>query len=507
MHSIPKLALTVIASPLTAFKEIVERRLLVQAIWIVGIAGTLAMFSAIARAFALGPEQLLVLGRDNPLTWIGLSMMYGLLAWTLLRWLGAEIDYPTVLTVIGWSQAILIIHQALGLVWGILIASGSIHDYEGYAVRFFSAAGTVLPIMYVLAIGRGLQATGRVSFAKAILVYIIVVVVVIFGLEFFYTLQLMAPFAALPYISRAVNGFSPALVSLYGDPWQHGLAQFVRVILGGLGLTLGIWTLAKFEIWDSPRRNRLLSVTAAVAVIGIITYGYAWNHSTYYPSLVAIQRLYSRGNYADAADRIDRLIPRLGNTPLLVWGIPNKALLLSAAAEIYYLADKPDQSIRQNVQLIRLAQDYAPDKESKDDIMAHAYSTMGMAHDIQGNYSQALAFFDKVIKIYPNYPEPWVRMAVTYDRMGNYKKAIDSGNHAIKQLDSNAPVAWVALAQAFINTGDKTQAGAAISMVAGLDPALASRFGDKPEGWKNAVSKLTVQDLRFPLEREPKQAK
>lgn len=508
MHSIPKLALTVITSPLTAFKEIIERRLLVPAAFIVGIAGTIAMLSAIARVLALGPEQLFVLGRDNPLTWIGLWMLYSLIAWTLLRWLGAEIDYPTVLMVIGWSQVILIIHQALGLAWGILIASESIHDYEGYAVRFFGAAGTVLPIMYVLAIGRGLQATGRVSFAKAILVYMIVAIVIVFGLEQWYTVRLLSPFTTtLIGVYTAAGRIAPTMSPFNIDPWVQGMGQLLRVILGGLGLILGVWTLAKFEIWDTPKRNRLLAISTAVVVVGIMSYGFAWHRSTYYSSLLTIQRLYSRGNYAEAAQKIDRFIPRISNTPLLLWGFSNKALLLSDAAEAYYLAGKPVDSLRQSSMLLKLSEAYAPGSKLREAFSAQAELSTGMAYDIQGNYQQALDAFDKVTKIFPTEPEPWVRMAVTYNRMGNHKKAIDSANHAIKQLDSSAPVAWVALAEAFINTGDKKQANAAIAMVVGLDPALAARFGGKPEGWKNAVSKLTTQDLKFPLEQERKQGK
>jgi len=507
MHSIPKLALTVITSPLTAFKEIIERRLLVPAAWIVAIAGTLAMLSAIARAVTLGPEQLLVIARDNPLTWIGLWMLYALIAWTLIRWLGSEIDYPTVLMAIGWSQVILIVHQALGLVWGILIASGAIHDYEGYAVRFFSAAGTVLPIMYVLAIGRGLQATGRVSFAKGMLVYLIVAAVIVTSLEQWYASKLLAPFSvALPGVYTSAMRLAPNIYAASADPWMQGMAQFVRVTLGGLGLILGIWTLSKFEAWDAPKRNRLLAMTTAVLVIGISAYGYAWNRDTYFPNLLAIQRLYSRGHYTEAARRIDRIIPRLSDSPLLVWGFSNKALLLSDASNLYYLAEQPEESLQECARLLKLAQDHSPNRETERGLSAQAYLEMGMAYDIQGNYSQALAKFNAVAEMYPQSPEPWVRKAVTHDRIGQYKKAIDTANHAIKQLDSNAPIAWVALAQAFVNTGDKKQAMVAIVMVAGVAPELAARFGDKPEGWKDAVSKLTPEDLKFPLEDKSKQA-
>ena len=410
MHSIPKLALTVITSPLTAFEEIIERRLLVPAAWMVGIAGVLAMLSATARAVTLGPEQLLVIGRDNPLTWIGLWMLYALIAWTLIRWLGSEIDYPTVLIVLGWSQVILIVHQALGLAWGISMASGIIHDPEGYAVRFFSAAGTVLPIMYVLAIGRGLQATRRVSFAKGMLAYLIVAAVMVTSLEQWYASTLLAPFSvALPGVYTSAMRLAPNIYAASADPWMQGMAQLVRVILGGLGLILGIWTLSKFEIWNTPKRNRLLAITTTVAVIGMGAYAYAWNSETYYSSLLSIQRLYSRGHRAEAARRIDRMIPRLGDSPLLIWGFSNKALLLSDAANLYCMAAQPENSLRECARLIKLAQDHSPNHETQTVLSAQAFLEMGMAHDIQGNYSQALAMFDKAAYTYPKSAEPLVQ--------------------------------------------------------------------------------------------------
>ncbi len=90
-----------------------------------------------------------------------------------------------------------------------------------------------------------------------------------------------------------------------------------------------------------------------------------------------------------------------------------------------------------------------------------------------------------------------MRMAVTYDRMGDYKRAIDSANRAITKFKANSSPAWVALAQAFIQTGDKTQAKAPIASVAGKNPDLARKIGND---WKNAVGHLGAAELKFPLD-------
>ena len=64
-------------------------------------------------------------------------------------------------------------------------------------------------------------------------------------------------------------------------------------------------------------------------------------------------------------------------------------------------------------------------------------------------------------------------------------------------------MAWVALAQASIRTGNTVQAKAAITIVTERNEKLASRVGKTPAEWKYAVDRLTREDLKYPLEREP----
>jgi hypothetical protein len=87
--------------------------------------------------------------------------------------------------------------------------------------------------------------------------------------------------------------------------------------------------------------------------------------------------------------------------------------------------------------------------------------------------------------------------------MGKYDKALDAADHAIKKLESEATIAWVALAEASAQTDKTVQAKAAITMVTKRDEKLAARLGKNLDDWKTAVDRLSRTDLKYPLEREP----
>ena len=81
---------------------------------------------------------------------------------------------------------------------------------------------------------------------------------------------------------------------------------------------------------------------------------------------------------------------------------------------------------------------------------------------------------------------------VSYTHLDVYKR---QANHAVQELDSDAKVAWIALAQAFVNTDDATQAGTAIAVAIDRDEKLAARIGDKPEDWADAAVSYTHLDV------------
>ena len=178
--------------------------------------------------------------------------------------------------------------------------------------------------------------------------------------------------------------------------------------------------------------------------------------------------------------------------------------LLTDIGDLYFLAGQDNKAL----QRYREATDSLKHRDvwDKQIWLARAYDGAGAALDQQGKYPEALAEFDKAAKAWPQFREPWVRKAVTYDRMGKYNKALEAADHAMKKLESEATVAWVVLAEASAQTGKMTQAKAAIVIATKRDTKLAGRIGKSLDNWKHAVDKLTRVDLKYPLEREPASA-
>ncbi len=500
MHSKFKLALAIFSSPAAAFQEIIERRLLVDAFWIVGLAGLLAMFCDLVRTAILGPAQAFVIGRDNPLTSIGLWMLYSLVIWGLLKWLKVQTDYAAVLIALGWSQVILVIFYAIGAIWGIAMAMGVTNDY---AMRLFTAIGMALPIIFVITVGRGLQVAGQISFAKAFTIYILVAIGALMGLDLLYSQRLFTQFGiSMPGLSMAEMRVLPILYSAQSDPWLRGMCQIIRLAAGGVGLVLGILCMAKFEAWDNRARNRCVAYAASAALLAVSLYSYAWSQDSYHTTLQQAQALYRAQKYADAANMTSQLIPLANDNTLLLWGFETKVSLISDTADLFYQASQPNRALDYYHKMLIYTQSAAPTREYVKILTAHAYNGLGMAHDIMGNYEQAIEQFQEAGNIWKEFREPWVRMAVIYNRMGQYDEAIESANHAVIKLGSEAAVVQLALAQAYANVGNAKQAKTAFDEAEKLNPKLAKKIGSKPANWKIAASKLTTQDLKFPLEAD-----
>ena len=498
MYSKLKLALALFTSPTTAFQEIIKRKLLADAFWIVGLAGLLAMLCDLTRTAVLGPEQAFSIGRDNPLTSIGLWMLYSLVIWRLLKILKAQIDFAAVLMALGWSQVVFVIFYAIGAIWGIAMAAGVTNDY---ITRLFTAIGMALPIIFAVTVGRGLQTVCQISFAKGLTTYIMVALGAVMGFDYLYSQHLFIQFAnPLPGISMAEMRVLPILYSADADPWLRGMCQIIRLIAGGFGLVLGIWSLASFEAWENRVRNRATACAAAAVLIAVGTYAYAWSQDIYHKTLIQAQVFYQAQKYADAANMTSQLIPITSDNTLLLWGFPTKVSLISDTADLFYQANQPEKALEYYAKMLSYTQRAAPTVEYAKILTAQAYNGLGMAHDIQGNYEQAIEQFQKAADIWREFREPWVRMAVIYNRMGQYNEAITSANHAVKTLGSEAAIAQIAIAQAYANIGHAKQAKAAFDEAQRLNPKLTERIGPKPANWKKAASKLTTQDLKFPLE-------
>lgn len=476
MHSKAKLALGVLTSPGAAFEEITSRKLLGTAVTIVALTGTVSALHTLMQASSMGPLALFGIGKNNPLAWVGLCMLYAFFIQKLLNWVGTDIDYVNVLTVMGWSQVALLIAYTIGL----LLTVTGFGAHSPQIASMLSALATLLVIWYIGLIGMGIRTIADAPLSRGIMSYIVIALAAYIAFGHTYGTARMGPF------SGALEGIKSTAGNIASYDHIAWLAAAVA------GLILGLVQIAKFMEWDAGTRNRAIASAAVfgLAVLGIYTYSIT--KADYYGKLIRAQQLYNNDRYSESARHLTALLPIAKN---------NINLMLEIA-DLYYLDGNGEKSIDNYNRAARVAkQSSSPQKKME---LARIATGIGAVYDFEKKYDPAIKEFRKATKLWPEFRDPWVRMAVTYDRMGDYKKALDTGNeHALKKLDSDATVAWVAVAEAFVRTGDKKQSAVAIAKVQDGDKALADRIGEKPEDWKDAVSKLTRQNLKYPLEEQP----
>jgi len=494
-HSKAKLALAILTSPSAAFEEITQRKLLGTALLIVAITGLISTIGGIARGAIYGPALYLALGKDNPLTWIGLCLLYALALKYLLKWLSTELDYVTAIVILGWSHVILLIHQAAGIGYDLALLA---NHPNITAIQILNALGLFLPIWFVLTIGIGLQTVYRMPRLRGVMSYMVVLIVFTMGFDMSYAQAHIAPFQnALHGIQTAVGELEAVAsnpATMFANPWLHSADQVPRLAASVIGLILGLWQMGKCFGWDADLSKKRLISAGIIGALAIGTYTAIIHKTNYYNRFATAQRLYNSDKPEQAADAMVSLMPVIKqNYPLML-----------DAANTYYLAGDFEQSAKWYGEYERSISKDVRDESGTGPKMALslAYTGYGSIADARGQYDDAIKEFSRATKAWPEFKDPWVRMAITFDRMGKYEDAIRAGNHAVKKLDSKAPLVWVALAQAFTRTGDKTQANAAIAMVTGLNADLCKRIASKTDDWSNAVSKLTREDLKFPLEKD-----
>ncbi|MGC8863363.1 MAG: YIP1 family protein [Armatimonadota bacterium] len=478
MHSRAKLALAVLTSPSAAFEEILERRLLGTALLIVAAAGVLACVRAYLAASVLGPVHYFALGRYNPLTWFGLFLLYALALQKLLKWVGTQTDYLRLLIVMGWAQAALVIVEALAVIGGAMAAAGT---SAGMATQFIDAASAVLQIGYAALIGLGIHVASGAPTARGVMSYVVVAFAAIIGFSVTYANSRLKLFAdALPGIADAAQQVAASDASAW-------------VAASVAGLVLGLAQLGKCLGWQRGRSARLAATAGAIGAVLLGVYLHAFVKSDYYGRLIAAQRDYDLGRFERAAREIRLLIP------LSKYAAPGLTL---DAADVYYLLRDSELAIRYYRKFEKMVRKANLGKDEGRQL-ARPLAGVGAAYDLDGRYQLALEEFQAAQKAWPEFRDPWVRAAVTYNRLGDYPKAVECAEHATGKLKSRAAVAYAALAQAYAGLGDTAKARMAYRELRKIDDELAARIGTGPDQWKNAVSKLTPQDLKFPLEKEP----
>jgi len=483
-HSKAKLALAILTSPAAAFEEILRRKLLGTAMAIVGITGVLSMVVAVGHGINYGPLHFFEIGKSNPLTWFGLYLLYALALQKLLKWIGTEVSYADVLTVMGWSQVCLLLMQ----VAAVVSENPAVSNMPGGNLQQgLLALVLVLQVGYVAIIAVGLQAACRIPFARGIMGYSVVAIAAMIACGITYSRSRTEVFLSAPdELQQAVR----SVVGADATPWVGAAA---------LGLILGGWYLAEVFGWD--KRTRTIR-TATLGLIGLAAFGVYFGvmrHTDYYGAIFGIQRDYELDKFDDAARRM-RSIRHMST--MGVPGFTTEAYLTLGVADTYLLANKPGRAISYYHKYEKLAAEAKLDKPQAG-VLARIHAGIGCAYEMQGRTGEAIEQFKAAAKAFPESRDPWVRLAVAYDRIGNYPEAIKAADHALVKQKSEAVVAWVALAQAALHTGDAKRAKEAMDKVKEIDDELAEKIGSKPEDWKNAVSKLAPIDLKFPLEKDP----
>lgn len=474
-HSKAKLALGVITSPSVAFEEILRRQLLGEAFLIPAITGTLAMVAALLQSHGQGHLPLFSLGHANPVTYVGLMMLYGLLLHFLLKWLGTESDYRSLLTVMGWAQVPLAVSQFFAAVEAALTVA---YGPGNIGAQYLVPAMHALNIWFLPTIGIGIRAATNANLSRGIMSYMIVHLAAFIGFTYTYGNSRLEPFRE----TTAGIFYAAQLIVQYDTlPW---------LAAGFVGLAAGLWFLGKTLEWDDGLRKRRCATAAILGIAVVAGYYYTLWKTDYYGDALAAARYYAREKYSQAAQKLEKLMPVLPG---------DSAALLLEIGDLYYSAGddaKADKAFRK---ALKSPPPALADRKSQD---ARARVGLGMVDDIRGDYDAAIKQFEQSAKLLPKFREPWARSAVTRARMGDYDKAIEAGNHAVKTLKSEAPEAYLALTQAYTVKGDDKQAKASYKKLQELDKDLAKRVGPTPADWKNAVSKLTRKDLVFPLEKQ-----
>ncbi|MDH7602545.1 MAG: tetratricopeptide repeat protein [Armatimonadota bacterium] len=477
-HSRAKLALALFTSPKAAYEEIFSRTLLGTGLLFVGATGVLFCIRACLAASVLGPLHYFAVGRYNPIAWFGLFLLYAWATQKLLKWVGTEIEFDRLVTIMGWAQISLAIVAVASIIGLTPSLSG---NSAKTASQFIDSVSAVLQIAYVVLIGIGINMATRAPTARGIMTYVVVSFAgtIAFGITYGNSrLKLFAD--ALPGIA----GMAQQVAASDGTPW---LAAAV------FGLYLGLRDLGRALGWTNNASLRTAISAALVGALGFGVYLLLFLQNDFYGRLINAQRDYELGKAAHAVKELKSLLPASKYA---------SAGLILDIADIYYISKKPALARKYYRRFEALVNQARLTKDEERKQLARPLSGIGAAYDQEGKYEPAIKMFDRATKLWPEFRDPWVRLAVTYNRLGKYTKALEYAEHATKKLKSEAPALYVAMVQAYACLNNRSAAEKAYKELRRLDDQLADRIGKTMNEWRTATAKLTPKDLKFPLEKE-----
>ena len=191
-HSTAKLALAIFTSPSAAFEEINRRRLLGTALVVSAITGTVAIIPPLIAFFGGERLQWLVISQYNPIAWLGLLMLYVLAMKRLLKWIGAQVNFVALLTLMGWAQLSMLLAELSTVAYAI---SGITRS--PFLLSVGSAGIALFSLWYIVLMGPAIQTLIGVHKGRGILTYVVVQLGIWIGLTY-------------TYINTRVSGFPDA---------------------------------------------------------------------------------------------------------------------------------------------------------------------------------------------------------------------------------------------------------------------------------------------------------
>ncbi len=483
MHSYARLALGVITSPQLALQQVYERKLLVQAIWIVAITGAIAALKVVVNAHEFSALNWFLIGKNNPITQLGLYFLYAAVLTRILTWLQSDAELEGVLTIMGWSQVFLALFHVVAIVQQLLMAYGMEAQIVLTTLQIFQMA---FYVWYIFVIAYGLQTVYKIPTFRAVISYSVVATAGMLAFQLALAQARSDPFRDAPeMLLQKANQLAQA----DGTGWLLGAL---------LGFIFGIKYLAKSREWSQANTIRFMTIGIATGAVMLGGYLWATFYFDYYGKLANVNYFYKQERFARAAEEL----LKVPEAPKLFVG------------ELYYLAGESKKALAQYDELEESIDEIRGSKQDQDKSIATLHVHRGTVYLSDEIYDKALGEFEKAKKLWESFREPYVRSAVTYAIMDEHDKSLEEADYALQELGSEAALAWTALAEAsavkleendtnfFTRNMYTNQLKTAIAMVSDTDADLAERIGEKRDSWRSACDKIERKDLKYPLKGE-----
>jgi type IV pilus assembly protein PilF len=159
---------------------------------------------------------------------------------------------------------------------------------------------------------------------------------------------------------------------------------------------------------------------------------------------------------------------------------PNNKEVLNAIGVVYLLHfDEPLKAVEFFEKAVKVAPDYSD-----------AYNNLGYSYEKLGEYEKAIPFYKKAISnpIYSTAEKAYYNMGYSYYRLGKYESALNSFKEAIKRAPTLG-LAYMRLSLCYNAMGKYGDAATAMTQAIALDPVYK---GDR----EKAMEDLNVKKIK-----------